>query len=163
MLRDSTLLCPLVSRSFCLCVTFYFFMNFIFLPHCWWANGLVTSNMAPAHPNASGVAGDAALLQWVHGHRSCKFFSRHTVLEAFLLILFKYGKWNNIPHYTQSENMCDVWMVEWMHYRLTNQPNEQGLLLMCLLHLKRTSLTGFYPISYSKVREGVRAKEDRRR
>ena len=31
-------------------------MNFIFWPHCSCPNGLVTSNMAPAHPHATGVA-----------------------------------------------------------------------------------------------------------
>ena len=39
-------------------------MNFIFWPYCWWKNGIVTSNMAPAHPNATGVAVYPALLEW---------------------------------------------------------------------------------------------------
>ena len=32
------------------------FMIFILLPHCSYPNGLVTSNMAPAHPHTPGVA-----------------------------------------------------------------------------------------------------------
>ena len=35
---------------------FAFFMIFIFGPHCSCPNGLVTSNMAPAHPHATSVA-----------------------------------------------------------------------------------------------------------
>ena len=46
----------LVGRS----VTLYFFYDF-FLPHCSCPNGLVTSNMAPAHPHATSVAVYTAL------------------------------------------------------------------------------------------------------
>ena len=46
---------PLVGRSVCRS-HYYFFMNFIFWPHCSCPNDLVTSNMAPAHPHATGVA-----------------------------------------------------------------------------------------------------------
>merc|ERR1711942_261650 len=35
---------------------FTFFMIFMFGPHCSCPNGLVTSNMAPAHPHATSVA-----------------------------------------------------------------------------------------------------------
>ena len=45
-----------VGRSVGRSVTLYFFMIFIFGPHCSCPNGLVTSNMAPAHPHATSVA-----------------------------------------------------------------------------------------------------------
>ena len=35
---------------------FTFFYDFILWPHCSCPNGLVTSNMAPAHPHATSVA-----------------------------------------------------------------------------------------------------------
>ena len=41
----------LVGRS----VTLLFFMIFFLWPHCSCPNGLVTSNMAPAHPHATSV------------------------------------------------------------------------------------------------------------
>ena len=63
VLRDST---PrFVGRSVCRSVGrshFTFFMIFIFGPHCSCPNGLVTSNMAPAHPHATSVAVYPALL-----------------------------------------------------------------------------------------------------
>ena len=46
----------LVRRSVRRLVTFYFFYDFILWPHCSCPNGLVTSNMAPAHPHATWVA-----------------------------------------------------------------------------------------------------------
>ena len=59
--RLYTPLCPsvgrLVGRS-----RFTFFYDFILLPHCSCPNGLVTSNMAPAHPHATSVAVYPALL-----------------------------------------------------------------------------------------------------
>ena len=51
-----------------------FFMIFIFGPYCFCPNGLVTSNMAPAHPHATSVAGYLAL-----------FF---LILNIFLLFSF---------------------------------------------------------------------------
>ena len=36
-------------------------MIIILLPHCSYPNGLVTSNMAPAHPHTTGVAVDPAV------------------------------------------------------------------------------------------------------
>ena len=47
---------PSIGRSH-----FTFFMNFIFGSHCSCPNGLVTSNMAPAHPHATSVAVHPAL------------------------------------------------------------------------------------------------------
>ena len=52
---------PSVSRSH-----FTFFMIYIFGRHCSCPNGLVTSNMAPAHPHATSVAVDPALF-YLHG------------------------------------------------------------------------------------------------
>ena len=43
--------------------TFTFFMNFIFWPHCSCPNATLPSNMAPAHPHATGVAVYPALLK----------------------------------------------------------------------------------------------------
>ena len=53
--RLYTPLCPSVGRLVCQS-HFPFFMIFIFGPHCSYPNGLVTSNMAPAHPHATWVA-----------------------------------------------------------------------------------------------------------
>ena len=46
------LLCPPVGWL----VTLYFFMILFLWPHCSCPNGLMTSNMAPAHPHATSVA-----------------------------------------------------------------------------------------------------------
>ena len=48
----------LVSWSVSRSVILYFFLwfYFFFLPHCSFPNGLVTSNMAPAHPHATSGA-----------------------------------------------------------------------------------------------------------
>ena len=43
---------------------FTFFYDFILWPHCSCPNGLVTSNMAPAHPHATSVAVYPALLKF---------------------------------------------------------------------------------------------------
>ena len=46
-----------VCQSVGLLVTFYFFFTILFFwPHCSCPDGLVTSNMAPAHPHATSVA-----------------------------------------------------------------------------------------------------------
>ena len=46
--------------------TLLFFMILFLWPHCSCPNGLVTSNMAPAHPNATSVAVYPAVLNsWI--------------------------------------------------------------------------------------------------
>ena len=71
----------LVGRS----VTFYSFMIFIFGPHCSCRNGLVTSNVAPAHPHATSVSVHPALFFAFHG-RQCTFFFAY----AFSILSFVY-------------------------------------------------------------------------
>ena len=58
-------LCPSVDRSVgrLVCHTLLFFMILSFRPHCSCPNGLVISNMAPAHPHATSVAVYPALFQ----------------------------------------------------------------------------------------------------
>ena len=51
-----------IGRSVSQSVTLHFFMIFIFGPYCSCPNGLVTSNMAQAHPHATSVAVYPALL-----------------------------------------------------------------------------------------------------
>ena len=53
--RLYTPLCPSVSRSVGWSVTFYFFMIFVLWPYCSCPNGLMTSNIAPAHPHTTGI------------------------------------------------------------------------------------------------------------
>ena len=64
VLQDTTphFVCPsvgqLVGWSVC---HILLFMIFILLPHCSYPNGLVTSNMASAHPYTTGVVVDPAV------------------------------------------------------------------------------------------------------
>ena len=52
-----------------------FFMTLFFLLHCSCPNGLVTSNIAPAHPHATSVAVYPALLHKSLGLKSIKHFN----------------------------------------------------------------------------------------
>ena len=77
----------------CWSVTFYFFYDF-FLPHYSCQSGLVTSNLAPAHPHATWFAVHPALCCWdcqfgTHfarmrtSLRKCRFLTRWTTFGVW--------------------------------------------------------------------------------
>ena len=89
--RLYTPLCPsvgwLVGRSH-----FTFFMISIFGPYCFSPNGLVISNMAPAHPHATSVAVYPALFFYV---LTCYWFLSYFCSYFSLFLLHGLSSFND--------------------------------------------------------------------